>query len=319
MKNEILKKIAQIKTAETSVRDFINTTRYQDDLLKNLDTWNQICSSLDTIGDTLCSIEDYLNGQYPESIGLKYIYTYGILQALFIQQDAMKNLSEAFDIKFDLSEQLTSIRNIRNASIGHPTKNSVKGSVYFNYISRMTMSREGFTLMRSYQQGKTEFKDIDLISTLHEQLSDIHMSYDLLAKKLIEEDKKHRGNFMNNLLVDIFHSGMNYSFEKVSEGIYTHNSTQSSFFISMLQSIEKTYQKFEEALRERKELNDYILYDLNEYKHAISKIQDYLSNNASDVKEVDARIYLFYIREQHKHFIQIAKEIDEEYKTDSIN
>ena len=314
MKNEILKKIAQIKTSETSVRDFINTTRYQDDLLKNLDTWNQICSSLDTIGDTLCTFEDYLIGEYPKSDGLKYIYTYGILQALFIQQDAMKNLSEAFDIKFDLSEQLTSIRNIRNASIGHPTKNSVKGSVYFNYISRMTMSKEGFTLMRSYQQGKTEFKDVDLISILNEQLSDIQISYDLLAKKLIEEDKKHRGNFMNNLLVDIFHSGMNYSFEKVSEGIYTHNSTQSLFFINMLQSIEKTYQKFEEALRERKELNDDILYDLNEYKHAISKIQDYLSNEDSEIKEVDARIYLFYIREQHKHFIQIAKEIDEEYK-----
>ena len=312
MKNEILKKIAQIKTSETSVRDFINTTRYQDDLLKNLDTWNQICSSLDTIGDTLCTFEDYLIGEYPKSDGLKYIYTYGILQALFIQQDAMKNLSEAFDIKFDLSEQLTSIRNIRNASIGHPTKNSVKGSVYFNYISRMTMSREGFTLMRSYQQGKTEFKDVDLISILNEQLSDIQISYDLLAKKLIEEDKKHRGNFMNNLLVDIFHSGMNYSFQKVSEGIYTSRSRPLSSGI--LQSIEKTYQKFEEALCERKELNDYILYDLNEYKHAISKIQDYLSNEDSEIKEVDARIYLFYIREQHKHFIQIAKEIDEEYK-----
>ncbi len=313
MKNEILKRIEQIKASETSVRDFINTTRYQDNLLKNLDTWNQICSSLDTIGDTLCSFEDYLSGEYPKSDGLRYIYTYGILQALFIQQDAMKNLSEAFAIKFDLSEQLVSIRNIRNASIGHPTKNSVKGSVYFNYISRMTMAKEGFTLMRSYQQGKTEFKDIDLISILHEQLSDIHKSYDLLAQKLIEEDKKHRGNFMNNLLVDIFHSSMSYSFEKVSEGIYTRNSTQNLFFISMLQSIEKTYQKFEEALCERKELNDYILYDLNEYKHAISKIEAYLLNNDAEVKEVDARIYLFYIKEQHKHFIQIAKEIDEEY------
>ena len=90
----------QISLEEESVRKHINTTRYQTDLLQNLDVWNQICSSLDTIGDTIYSIEDYLPLEYPESTGLKYIYTCGILQSLFIQQDAVRHLAEAFELSF---------------------------------------------------------------------------------------------------------------------------------------------------------------------------------------------------------------------------
>ena len=90
----IIAALHRISTLEQSVREFLNTTRYQTDLLKDLNNWNQICSSLDTIGDTLLSIEDYVEAEYPDSTGLKYIFTYGILQALFIQQDAVKHLSE---------------------------------------------------------------------------------------------------------------------------------------------------------------------------------------------------------------------------------
>ena len=141
--------LRQISSEEESVREYINTTRYQTDLLKDLDAWNQICSSLDTIGDTVYSIEDYLFEKYPKNTGLKYIYTYGILQSLFIQQDAIRHLAEAFDVSFDLNEKLRNIRAIRNASIGHPSKNNVRGTTYYNYISRITLSKYGFTLMRS--------------------------------------------------------------------------------------------------------------------------------------------------------------------------
>lgn len=306
--------IKRIHSIEESVRKFINTTRYQTELLKDIDAWNQICSSLDTIGDTLYSIEDYIDATYPESVGLKYIYTYGLLQALFTQQGAMRDLSEAFQIKFELSKKLKFIREIRNASIGHPTKNNVKGSTYFNYISRMTLSKYGFTLMRSYEQGKTEFIEVELLSIINEQLHEIEASYQLLANKLIEIDKTHRRKYMDNLLVDLFHSSMGYSFSKVAEGIYTQNRRSAAFYLSMLQSIENTYQKFENALSERNELNEYILYDLNEYKHALSKLKDYLSNNESGLTECDANIYHFYIKEKHEHFVEIAKEIDKDYK-----
>lgn len=37
---------------ESKVREHINTHRYQKVLISELDNWSQICSSLDTLGDT---------------------------------------------------------------------------------------------------------------------------------------------------------------------------------------------------------------------------------------------------------------------------
>ena len=43
--------ITEINQLTESVRNHINTHRYQVVLLENSDKWNQICSSLDVIGD----------------------------------------------------------------------------------------------------------------------------------------------------------------------------------------------------------------------------------------------------------------------------
>lgn len=172
----IIAALHRIFTLEQSVREFVNTTRYQTNLLKDLNNWNQICSSLDTIGDSLLSIEDNVEAEYSESTGLKYIFTYGILQALFIQQDAMKHLSEAFKINYIATEKLLKIRALRNTAIGHPTKNSVKKVTYYNYIARMSLHKWGFTLLRSSEEDRAEFIDVDLISILKEQIHEIENS-----------------------------------------------------------------------------------------------------------------------------------------------
>lgn len=312
--DQVLKIIKRIDQLEESVRNHINTTRYQSYLLKDLNNWNQICSSLDTIGDTTYSIQEYILADYPESIGLKYIFTYGLLQALFIQQDAMRNLSEAFDIEFELTDRLKKIRTLRNASIGHPTKHNVKGSAYYNYISRITLSKSGFTLMRSYDQGRDEFIDIKLYPMIDAQLSDIESSYKILANKLAEADRMHREKYKDKQLAGIFHSSMGYTFSKVAEGIHSPNRSNAAFALSMLNSIQKTYSEFESSLSERGDLNEYTKYDLDEYMHALSKLEMYLNGNELSLSESDARIYHFYIREQHNHFKQIAKEVDDNYR-----
>ena len=81
----------------------------------------------------------------------------------------------------------------------------------------------------------------------------------------------------------------------------------------MLKGVQETYRKFELALQERGDLNEYTKYDLEEYKHALSKLAAYLDDSDSNMVEHDARIYHSYISNEHKHFEAIAKEIDEEY------
>ncbi len=314
MIDKITKIIRRISKIENSVRKYINTTRYQNNLLSNSDNWNQICSSLDTIGDTLYSQQDYLSSDFPSSDGLKYIFIYGLLQALFIQQDAIHHLLEAFGIKFELTDRLKEICTLRNASIGHPTKNKIKGSTYYNYISRMSLSKTGFTLMRSFGQEEHEFIDIDIYKIIHDQVNDIETSYKLLDEKLKEADKMHREKYKDELLADMFHSSMGYTFNKVAEGIHSPSGSNITFALSMLRSIQKTYEKFEASLLQRGDLNEYIKYDLNEYNYALKKLEVYLSDDDSEMTDSDARIYHFYIREKHNYFEHIANEVDNDYQ-----
>ncbi|MFO7579080.1 MAG: hypothetical protein R6W74_02565, partial [Nitrosomonas halophila] len=153
-----------------------------------------------------------------------------------------------------------------------------------------------------------------LYSIVHDQLKDIEASYKLLDEKLKEADRVHREKYKDNLLVDIFHSSISYTFSKVAEGIHSPHGSNVVFALSMLNSIQETYQRFESCLSERGDLNEYIKYDLDEYNHALSKLESYLKGDDSSMSDADARIYHFYVREQHNHFEQIAKEIDDDYQ-----
>lgn len=303
-----------IEQLEESVREHINTSRNQNVLIKDSDNWNQICSSLDTVGDTIYSLQDYLAADYPEKIGLRYIFTYGLLQALFIQQDAIGHLAEAFNLPFELTDRLKEIRTLRNAAIGHPTKNKVKGTTYYNYISRMSLSKSGFTLLRSFNQGQDEFIDIELYPIISDQLKDIMQSYLFIESKLVEADKMHKEKYKEKLLADIFPSSMSYSFSKIAQGIRSLDESNLIFAKSMLNSIKTTYESFEKALLDRNELDDSTKYDLIEYNHALDRINEYLNGSCQNMDMSDAQIYHYYICERHNHFVKIAKEVDSEYQ-----
>lgn len=312
--NNIEDSLVKFFDIESEVREHINTHRYQKVLSSELDSWSQICSSLDTLGDTGLAIQSYFKSDFPTESGLSYIYTYGLLQALFIQQDAMNHLSEAFEVPYELSDELKSIRAVRNASIGHPTKNRVKKITYFNHISRISMSKGGFTLARFYDEGESEFIDVDFKNIVETQLIGINNAYALISDKLREIDEQHRAKFMEKPLADILHSSMGYMFEKVGQAIYSPSNSNVSFGLNMLESIQETYTIFQSALQERNELPDHTLYELDEYFHGIKRVKAYLTNfNVNDFSEADARIFLFYLKKNHKNFENLAREIDEDY------
>ena len=307
--------ITEINQLSESVRNHINTHRYQVALLEDSDKWNQICSSLDVIGDSILAIESYQDAKYPIHGGLKYIFTYGVLQALFILQDAVSHLSEAFGVSYQASEVLLDIRNMRNASIGHPTKQDYKGQRYYNYISRITMTKNGFELLRHSRRNQFDVVRVNLEKAIFDQLNELIGSLQQIVAKLEEMDKMHKDKFQSSPLESIFHSGMGYFFEKISQGIQSQSIGDREFGQMNLRLLRETYEEFKYALEERKELNSYTEFDLDEYCHALNKLDSYFVNPNSNMVEADARIYLSYLRNEHKQYVEIAKEIDADYQT----
>lgn len=104
---------------------FINRTENQAILLSHRQKWYRLTSSLRVLEDTSWAIEYYLLSQYPTDHKGKCLYTYGLLQALFLQMDAANSLNQAlFEKKINYKDEYPAayaIREIRNDVTGHPT------------------------------------------------------------------------------------------------------------------------------------------------------------------------------------------------------
>ena len=75
------------------IRLHINEIQKQALLMEKIEKWFRITSALDVVEDTAYAIGFYQNQPYPSELGGKYLYTYGVLQALFMQQDAVESIN----------------------------------------------------------------------------------------------------------------------------------------------------------------------------------------------------------------------------------
>lgn len=148
----------RIRQLETRIRDFINHPRLQHLLLQDTPNWHVLCSALDVIGDTQLAIEAYKNLADCADDGFQYLILYGILQALFVQQDAARHVLEALEVQYpEADPDIIYVREIRNDATGHPTKR--EGSRKKNipqtshFIARFSLQTTGFLLFTESADG----------------------------------------------------------------------------------------------------------------------------------------------------------------------
>ncbi|MDY3554417.1 hypothetical protein R5W24_003539 [Gemmata sp. JC717] len=140
MRNE-----SKVREVERRLRDVVNRSAIQDRLMLNKRGWEQLCASMDVIGDTDLAVEAFLNSPVGErDYGLLYLHAYGLLQALFVQQDAVEHAAEAIGVPYTPDAALATIRNVRNDIVGHPTKRGRRPESFG--IVRISLSTEEFRM-----------------------------------------------------------------------------------------------------------------------------------------------------------------------------
>jgi hypothetical protein len=174
--------LGRIEDHNTYISYHINKGRYQKSLIKDIPNWNQICSSLDAVKDTLVAIYGYMETDFPENLGVKYIHTYGILQLLFAQQDAVLHLAGAFEIDFIRPVSFKTIRHIRNKSIGHPTKKENKDGTTHHFIVRHSIAKDGFTLLNA--KGEYNSEKVSIPKLIYDQLVEVERICSQIAEKI---------------------------------------------------------------------------------------------------------------------------------------
>jgi len=178
--------------------------------------WNQFCAALDTIEDTCLAIENFQKDPSDLFIKNPYLATYGLLQALFIQQDAVNFLkislfgeSKKIIWKDSKYSELAKIRQIRNETVGHPVKkeNGGKKSKYENdeitscTIDRSSLGGDGFRyILRMH--SKAETKSIEFSKVVSQQDKYLGEELEAIVQEIQKEEEQHKTKFKKEKLAE---------------------------------------------------------------------------------------------------------------------
>ncbi len=125
---------------------------YQRHFKKNPDDWNAVCVALDSIGDTTYALRAYEVGGLGRGDADKYLRLYGMLQAVYLQQDAISYVYRLFvdDVIRHKDDSLWKrLREVRHLVTGHPVENRDRqtGETKRTFLTRVSIHDDGFDLI----------------------------------------------------------------------------------------------------------------------------------------------------------------------------
>lgn len=162
----------------------VNCIEETQRLMKDRPAFDKLICALRTLEDTTWAIEYYLNNNYPDDFKGKYLFTYGILQALFVQENAANSLNKVLcKTEIDYKSQYPAaynIREIRNDVIGHPTNRKDKCINFFLHQCSITKASFCYT-QSTWNPEKEDEIHVDLYSAIN----DVALSVNSVLRSII--------------------------------------------------------------------------------------------------------------------------------------
>jgi hypothetical protein len=297
------------------IRESINKSRKQSILIRDKYSWNQLCSSLDIVEDTELAIEEYLKVKKVKTDGLKYLFVFGIMQILFVQQDAIINMAESLGIDIQFDSDLKNIREIRNNSVGHPTKRGKGLNSKYNFLFRAYLSHRNFSIMTvsPSESEHTKYYHYSVDKLITSQKQSVNKLLLELITMLDNEENTHKEQFKNEKLASIFPQTIHYHFQKLTESSLASMGKQ--FGKLNFDLILKTLENFITELKRRDILKAYIGVNmvLDELIYPTQKLEKYFMDEI-DLDKEEVYIYKYFVERQFDELIDMSKEIDKEYE-----
>jgi len=305
----------ELNAIVSRIRDLINQPRCQQSLMRNRGGWLKLCSSLDVIGDCEMAMDAYCSKSMPSDPGVLYLATYGVLQALVVQQDAVRHLCECVAATYNWRDHaiLQEIREIRNASIGHPTFNERNPEKRpYHFIVHVSLAPGGFDL-QSHSDVDSHHRQVNCYQLIDGQRQSFLKVLGAAEEELKSKDADHLRQFSGDSLAARL-SGADDYMEKVFEAI--ERTELRELALGVLGGIENMLSDFQKALETRgSDLNTYygIKHTHVQTTYPIPKLKEHLSG--TDLVEAEA-VYIFakHLRDQLDKLRLMAQEIDAEYQ-----
>lgn len=307
--------MSRIAELEHKIRDYINAPRKHSALFRDRTEFSKLCSCLDVIGDTELAFSAYDSIGDSTPPGLTYILAYGFLQALVLQQDAVRNLYEALGEPHAPDPLLSEIRDIRNDAAGHPTKRGGGKGKSFSFISRMSISNAGFQLMTiTPGQGSPRFRAVSFKALLDTQHQQLEQALGRLLESLRREEMEHREQFRADKFVALFPDVLDYYFEKVYQSARSPNSWEyGAMHVNLIGGV---VEKFKAELTRRGIAGAYqgVEGELELLEYPLAQLGDFFTRRGTGrLNERDAEIFTSYVERGMSELKTMAAELDAEY------
>ncbi|MEG3657312.1 hypothetical protein V5097_07855 [Arenibacter palladensis] len=296
-----------------NIREICNHPWKKELIFEDQVKWNKLWTSLDTIDDTQRAINTYLNLPEFRNSTEGYLYVYGVMQALNIQQDSLNNLLYAlFSKKINWEKEypkLYEIREHRNNSVGHPTNRGNDKS--FHLIGRMSLSKESFTLSSYFPKtGKqSKFEEINILKCIEIQANLIP---NVLKETMIALEKEfivHKEKFKDDRLSDLIPSTIDYHFQKLYD-------SRISMVSINFELIKESYYRLMTGIKSRY----YSVSALSGVEIASNKIDYLLDRLNKDLiddpvdDEIQTSIFIEALKKYFKELQEMVAEIDKDFE-----
>lgn len=294
------------------IRDFINgNIRVKEHLISDRACWHTLCSAMGVIGDVEVAIYSYENMDRDVDKSFFYIVHYGVLQALQIQQDAVRSMCECIGAVYGRSTALENIKKIRARAVGHPTRGNDSKLRIASFISRGSLSYEGFVLSTAFEDGRPDDREnINIAPLIESQKEEIHAILVRVHEKLKEIEARHRKQFMDYKLITLFSEHNDYSFKNMWEGVL-HESDRALAY-SHIGYIKETITEYESEVTRRQE--SYDKDTVSALFQSIEKLSAYFENaDDQTLTGLDAYIYLSFLEQKYEELRKHASCIDDKY------
>jgi hypothetical protein len=308
--------MSHIFAAISELRDIVNAPRLQQVLMRSQPQWRKLCSAMDSVVDTGMAVRAYSSGDDTRDKGQLYLQTYGVLQALIVQQDATSDLCAALGssrAKGDFPG-LASVRAVRVSAAGHPTKHQRESGEGPHHLVQMSLGRGSFELV-SLSSGDPKFKQVNVRDLIRKQEDELGKILKGVIDDLKGADAKHKAQFQGNKLEATFPNTLSFSFGKINEHI--RGDTLVPMGAWGIEQVRKTVDDFRRGLEARGfhfgtcDSIEYI-YELIDYP--LGQLEEYLHGKESEIRNPRAAtVFSFFIEKKVEELRMIATEIDKDF------
>lgn len=276
--------------------------------------FNRVCSALDVIGDTCVAIKEYNDIASNCSLQFHYLTTYGVLQVLQVQQNAVQDLADTLNVRLNSNKKLDRIRRIRARTVGHPTRGKVDKVDISGFISRMSLTLRGFDLLTMHSDGKYIIERVNLAELIHQQSEEVAKQLIYVEETLKAEQEQHRAMYRDTKLTEILHPTIPYMLSKAYEAL--NHEDHIPVARAGLQTTKNCLVKLRKKIEERDIYQKQTLDNwFNDAFYAIDKLLCDLTDSGWDrLNKYDVQIYTTYLEHKYDELRRIAAEIDEEYE-----